>query len=349
MKCLKGMKKSLNEFYASNETPDRSIIWVGLGFLVFAIIMLVVFIGNLDRHVLGTEILSIYLILLFFEMPMLMISTYFFQKKSSANCFRTIKYAAFCFSVVIFCITLIPVAVFLFVLDKLKFKNIYSYINLYGGATVISLFINILFGTILWNGLIKLDWLEPLPIVSLGIFTLNYFVMKFIGFIYFKFKISGYEKKAKKNKEQQELWISLANSTSADRIHYQKELYVLNFAIISFGTLVLYCFNLKYLFNGIDPKFVDHLKSSILYGFALYTAFDRLYDKWKKTFDDKREIKELKFEIETLHNGYCEISERLHHKESNTQIHYKCQQQKGINTQKESKRTPKTKNRKKQR
>lgn len=200
MKCLKGMKKSLNEFYASNETPDRSIIWVGLGFLVFAIIMLVVFIGNLDRHVLGTEILSIYLIVLFFEMPMLMISTYFFQKKSSANSFRTIKYTSFCFSVVIFCITLIPVAVFLFVLDKLKFRNIYSYINLYGGATVISLFINILFGAILWNGLIKLNWLEPLPIVSLGIFTLNYIVMKFIGFIYFKFKISGYEKKAKKIK-----------------------------------------------------------------------------------------------------------------------------------------------------
>ncbi|WP_340387397.1 hypothetical protein [Paenibacillus sp. FSL E2-0151] len=79
----------------------------------------------------------------------------------------------------------------------------------------------------------------------------------------------------------------------------------MNFAIIALGSAAIYFIKLELIFPDVP---IAQVRSSILYSFALYTAYDRLFDKWKKSLskEEKKALKEqtdmksLEEELQTI-------------------------------------------------
>lgn len=305
------MKKSLKKFYGSSKSPDKSILWVAGGFLAFAIVMLLLFLLNIDKHTAGSKYLSIYFLILFFEMPLLMLTLYCFQKKVEVDRFKFFKYTSLILSLVALSVIMMPVGLFVFLLHRLKFRNIYNYVCLYFVAATFSLFINVLIGALMYSQIKKLLYFDPLAIILTSLFLLNYFLMGIIGCWFFKHKVNKHEKIAKSNPSKNDEHLLIANNFKHDGVHFQKELYVLNYVIISFGTLAIHIFNLNYLFCNFNEEAIKYVENSVLYSFALYTAFDCLYEKWRKNLDEKSEITELKAEISVLQTNFSNTLSKI--------------------------------------
>jgi hypothetical protein len=284
------MNKKFTDLYGSNENSDKSILWVGLTLLiVMTALLLLFFLGNIKIG-LFEKTIAIYFFVLFFEMSLLMIALYYFHKKEGKDKWKIIRYSFIIFSLLLFSLTFFPFAIALFLLDKAKFYNVYRYVELYSISVVLSLFVTSLTSIILYLSLsVLLPFSNPAVITLTFAFIANYLLMRMVGSLYFKLKIYLNKRKMKKSADHQ-IYLSNQESLMSAKEHLKKELYVFNFVIIAFGSTVVYFINFAELFN-ISVDKLDEFRNGLLYSFALYTAFDRLKDKWSRAFkieDDKK-------------------------------------------------------------
>ncbi len=306
----------IKNYYGSEKNPDKTILWIALSFFIFAGVFLLLLIFNLNKHTAMMFIVSVYFIVLYFEASFVMTSLYFFQKEKDKDKRKVFKYSFLALAVIPFILTLLPVTIILAILGKLKYINLYKHYLLYITSLIIAAFLSLLLSGVLFLFLLKFNYFNSLCIFIFSVFILNFVFMKSIIWIYFKFKITKFNKRIKIDPSKQDIFNRMIEKSRHDSIHMQNEVYVLNFVYIAVGTAMIYFLHMpvvmKDIYERLNLSTIKDLKESVLFSFALYTAFDRLYDKWKKSLVDKFEKREVLIEkIEILEEKVKIIADRV--------------------------------------
>lgn len=123
-------------------------------------------------------------------------------------------------------------------------------------------------------------------------FIMNYILLKLSGscYLYLSRVFLRSKRKLKHGVITAETFDDWENRHNQLKKEFMGVIYVMNFAIIALGSAAIYFIKLELIFPDVP---IAQVRSSILYSFALYTAYDRLFDKWKKSLskEEKRLLK----------------------------------------------------------
>lgn len=266
--------------------------------VVFAIIW-VMLIYKWNNNNVFLRIFFVYFLIIFTELSLVMIATYYFFKQEGSNKWRLIRYPFMFIVYLLFVITFFPVTTAMYMLQKNGFYIMTKHPEIYFFSIAISLFVNtFLCGYVTYLVATYVEIFKPTVVLFLLLFVMNSFFILWFGKLFlaiglqfnkFRMKRRGELQKAKKIRE-------LFIKSEEIKNQFKKELYVFNFAIIAIATAVLYLLDFEQILcllgfedtlKNLDKNAVGEIQQSLLYSFALYTAFDRMRDKWKKTLKDK--------------------------------------------------------------
>lgn len=295
---------TISEFYGKNERPDISKLWVSIIMLLFSLGMFFVILTAEPNEVSGILVkwAFSYLSIFIFTVALFISSFYYYEKKEGSVKYKFIRQMYFLLTLMIFIIAFLPLTITFFVLNKLKMETLFRYSSLYGISLIISLLINTVLCIFLYSYLQIAfgDFADSMTICLTFLFIMNYFVLKLSGACYFYFSkvFTRRKKKLKEGIISSEKFDYLENRDRQVKEEFMSVIYVMNFAIIAIGSAAIYFVNLEKIFPDIP---VMQLRQSILFSFALYTAFDRLWDKWKKSLgSDKKAQMENKVDMKSV-------------------------------------------------
>ncbi|QOS80867.1 hypothetical protein JNUCC31_08355 [Paenibacillus sp. JNUCC31] len=281
----------ISKFYGKNEDTDKTQLWISAIIFLFSLGLFVISFtaeGN-DFNQIFIKWACTYLSIFMFSVALFMSSFYYFGKKEGAKKYNFLRKSYFLVSMIIFIIAFLPLTITFFILNKINMETMFRYSGLYAISLTISVFINSLLFVLLYFYLLVSfnDYINSITICTTFVFFMNYFIMRVSGKMYFYLKnVFGRRKwKLKKGIISSEIFDTLEYRDKTAKREFMSVIYVMNFAIIALGSMVAYFIKIENIYlNSI----VNELKTAILYSFALYTAFDRLWDKWKKSLVDKK-------------------------------------------------------------
>lgn len=297
------MNKIINNFfketYGKNESEDKSkLIFGGILLLLSAgAILYLVKYAVINKIMLEIDqIVGLFLCLMFFSVALLIVTIYYIEKKSEPDKYKCIKIGFFIFSILLFIIIMLPVAIFYKILNKTKTYNLYTYSTLLGLISIIDIILVYMLSILTY---IFLSQFECIKVGNTSIFLafiISYLLLLAMINIYFRIKI-----KLLIRKNKQKDFLEHIKVLDEDFKNIKQELYLLNFVIIAFCTAAFYFINIPYPYK-LDDK--------TLYAFTLYMAFDTVYSKWKdiKINNEKQKIQEG--EIKLLKNKVEDESEQ---------------------------------------
>ncbi len=249
-------KNFFDSLYGSEEKSNSAALVIGTIFVGIAIlIILAIYYVNVDIYI---NVARWYFMALFLSASLFSFSSYFFFKKKNSGKFKGVKYRAFIISLVILAIVFLPVAVLAFITERIKFDYFFPHSEKY----IIAIFIPMIVACLIWPiaflSLVAISWLNASTIAAL----FSFFIWTWGG----RFILSLY-KRIGKYRLKGEVYDSI-----------KKDLYVGIFAMITFFTLVVNCINF------VEPY--SSMVKGVTSAFAIYIAFDRLYNKWDKANKD---------------------------------------------------------------
>jgi len=284
---------NISQFYGKNEKPDYSKLWISAIMTLLSIGLLIALVTVDTNEINGHFMVWAfgYLSIFIFAVALVITSFFYFEKTEGSEKYKFIRKVFLIVALLILAVVCIPLTIALFVLNKLNMGTLFRYSGLYGISLILSFLINATLFVLLFNYLQITfgNYVNAMTISFTVLFILNYFILKLSGTCYFYFSkaFTRRKKKLKQGTISNEVFDTLELRDRQAKAEFMKVIYVMNFAIIAVGSAAIYFINLEQIFPNI---YMEQLRSSILYSFALYTAFDRLWDKWKKSLgSDKKE------------------------------------------------------------
>ncbi|WP_379159422.1 hypothetical protein [Paenibacillus sp. sgz5001063] len=279
------------EFYGKNENLETWKLWVSI---IMCLCSVGMFLFNLNQNSNELDRIIIkwalyYISIFTFSVSLFISSNYFFEKKEGAEKYAFIRKLYFLFSFILLIIVFLPLKITFTILNKLKMETLYRYSSLYGFSFITSILINTVMGVFIYVYTQNIfgEYVDSMTISLTFVFIMNYFILKFTGTCYFYFSdfFSRRKKKLKQGFLTSDRYDNLELRDREDKKEFMNVIYVLNFVIIAVCSMFIYFINLEKMFSDFP---VIHLRQSVLYSFTLFAAFDRLWDKWKKTLGNKK-------------------------------------------------------------
>lgn len=254
-------KNFLDSLYGSEEKTNTAALVIGTIFGGIAILIIMAILSiKVDVF---TNVARWYFMALFLSASLFSFSSYFFSKKKNNSKFKGVKYVAFIISLALLAIVFLPITFLAFITQRIKFDYFFPHSTKYVIAIFIPMIVALLFWLIAYFSLAKVLWLNASTIAALIAFFVWTWGGRFILFLY---------KKIGKYRLNGEVYASV-----------KKDLYVSVFAMITFFTIVVNCISFVEPYSSMMKGFTS--------AFAIYIAFDRLYNKWDKANKDLEKIK----------------------------------------------------------
>ncbi|WP_340387398.1 hypothetical protein [Paenibacillus sp. FSL E2-0151] len=117
---------NISDFYGKNDNPDISKLWI---FIIMLIISLCTFLFSINvesidmNSYLGKWAFG-YISIVIFATAVLMSSYYFFEKKEGSSKYKSIRKIYFLVALLLLMIAFLPIAITLFILNKLNMETI---------------------------------------------------------------------------------------------------------------------------------------------------------------------------------------------------------------------------------
>ncbi|KAB3536314.1 hypothetical protein F8154_04360 [Alkaliphilus pronyensis] len=274
----------LDEFYQNESSTNKETIWVFLISLIIGVVFLALFLINIDKHTLLSKIGSIYIIAMFFVLSFFTISMYWFTRKSNHNFLKPIKYIFVLISLFLIAIIFLPMTLLGLISNITKFENLPQNLSFYLLSISITLGLNFLIFPVILSGIYDIGN------HVFNIYTLTIIATYFIDLILIKlFAFIRYKYQQRRDKKSPRLY-KIEKFYSETK----KELYVLNYALIFFTSLLLYVIKRPI---SLPEEVFNTLNEGIIYAFALFITYDTLKDKWKDNLSKKRFNEELVFNV----------------------------------------------------
>lgn len=283
---MREFKNFLNSHYGSENNEDKSILIVAAVFLLLSTMMFVLILSSTTEVSIIVNIAYGYIPSVMAVVSVLMISMYFFQDKKSSNKYKKCKWIFLCICLLAFIIVALPVTIFVGVLNLTKSPNVWKYSTLYGCTLVVSLLISTFAGIMFYNVLNVYTIINVVTVSVFFIFLIYLYTTKFVMFIYFKNRERKIERKVRNNEELTQM----LNLCKYDYKQTKTEVYVFTFIVIALATIATNCIRWQYVFTTIDSETIEIVVKSVSNAFAVYIAFDRLVDKWRKAHSESRSV-----------------------------------------------------------
>lgn len=302
---------SISDFYGKNDNPDISKLWISIIMLIISLctFLFSINIESIDmKGYLGKWAFS-YISIVIFATAVLMSSYYFFEKKEGSSKYKSIRKLYFLVALLLLMIAFLPITITLFVLNRLNMETLFRYNGLYCISLIVSLSINAFLSILVYvySEFLFGNYIDSMTVCLTFSFIMNYILLKLSGscYLYLSRVFLRSKWKLKQGVITAETFDDWENRHNQLKKEFMGVIYVMNFAIIALGSAAIYFIKLELIFPDVP---IAQVRSSILYSFALYTAYDRLFDKWKKSLskEEKRALKEqtdmksLEDELQTI-------------------------------------------------
>ena len=271
--------RNFHNSYGSKKNQDKAIILSGTLINIFIIAL---YIWLYYSPVISPVpiIVLIYIFITYLSAGFSMIAMYFFLNEKTMHRFESLKRTFLYISLLAFLLASSPALILVYatysILNITKFKNVVAYFSIYCFCFFLNPFSCLILFLFFRSFSIKINF-NPISTATFFTFVLNYFLHRFIIYLYFCYKKNKERKLLIKGKITQKDCDEQINGYSKDYIQSKNELYILNFLVLAVITFVFTCVNLDGTILSSD------MLRDISAAFALFIAFDRLYDKWKKT------------------------------------------------------------------
>lgn len=277
----------LEKFYQDETSTNKDTIWVFFISLIIGTSFLTLFLVNLDKHTLLSKIGSIYIIAMFFVLSFFTVSMYWFTRKSPRSYLKPIKYTMVVISLIFIIIIFLPLTILGFISNVTKLENLPHNLSFYLLSVALILGLDFLIFPIILAGIYSLGGDQVFNIYTLTIIA-TYFVdlilIKLFTFIRYKYQQNKYTGDSSYKIEK-------------FYIETKKELYILNYALIFFASLLLYVIKRPL---SLPEEVFKTLNEGIIYAFALFITYDTLKSKWEEN------LKKKSFNEEIIFKTICE-------------------------------------------